>query len=120
MLCDDLPFWIELNGRPHLIVPYALDCNDFKFLLPNGWTTGRDFYDYLVDTFDELYAEGAVAPRLMNVGLHCRIVGRPGRANGLRRFLDHLADYPDVWVTTRAEIARHWHAVAPPPAPPPP
>ena len=113
-LADDLPYYVESAGGPHLIVPYSLDCNDFKFLLPNGWVTGRDFHDYLVDTFEQLYAEGATAPRLMNIGLHCRVVGKPGRAHGLRRFLDFLAAYPDVWVTTRVEIARHWLEHCPP------
>jgi putative urate catabolism protein len=110
-LADELPYWIEVDGRPHLIVPYTLDCNDFKFLLDNGWVTGDDFYRYMVDTFDQLYEEGADAPRLMNVGLHTRIIGRPGRARGLARFLDHLAGRDDVWITTRAEIARHWAAI---------
>ena len=114
VLSDDLPYYVPGPRGPHLVVPYALDCNDFKFLLPNGWITGRDFNDYLMDTFEELHAEGATAPRVMNVGLHCRIVGRPGRANGLRRFLDHLLTVPDVWVTTRREIASHWLASCPP------
>jgi putative urate catabolism protein len=114
-LADDLPYWIDSERGPHLVVPYSLDCNDFKFLLPNGWVTGRDFSDYLMDTFEQLYREGADRTRLMNVGLHCRVVGRPGRAHGLRRFLDHVAGVPGVWVTTRAEIARHWRAACPPP-----
>ena len=113
-LADELPYWVEVGGCPHLVVPYSLDCNDFKFLLNNGWVTGDDFFRYLVDTFDQLYEEGAETPRLMNVGLHARIVGRPGRARGLARFLDHIAGIPDVWVATRAEIARHWAATNPP------
>jgi putative urate catabolism protein len=115
-LADELPYWVEVEGRPHLVVPYSLDCNDFKFLLNNGWVTGEDFFRYLVDTFDQLYEEGAETPRLMSVGLHARIVGRPGRARGLERFLDYIAGIPDVWVATRAEIARHWAAGNPPPA----
>jgi len=103
---DELPYWVEVTGRSHLIVPYTLDANDFKFLLANGFVTADDFYTYLVDTFDELYEEGG---RMMNVGLHCRIVGRPGRARALDRFLGYVAARDDVWVTTRAEIARHWH-----------
>ena len=103
---DELPYWVEVAGRSHLIVPYTLDANDFKFLLANGFVTADDFYTYLVDTFDELYEEGG---RMMNVGLHCRIVGRPGRARALDRFLGYVAARDDVWVTTRAEIARHWH-----------
>jgi allantoinase len=103
---DELPYWVEVAGRSHLIVPYTLDANDFKFLLVNGFVTADDFYTYLVDTFDELYEEGG---RMMNVGLHCRVVGRPGRAGALDRFLGYVAARDDVWVTTRAEIARHWY-----------
>ena len=88
------------------MIPYTLDANDFKFLIPNGFVTADDFATYLVDTFDQLYEEGG---RLMNVGLHCRIVGRPGRAPGLERFLRHVTRHDDVWVATRADIARHWH-----------
>jgi putative urate catabolism protein len=113
-LADELPYWVEVEGRPHLVVPYSLDCNDFKFLLWNGWVTGDDFYRYMLDTFDQLYEEGAKTPRLMNVGLHARIVGRPGRARALARFLDHVAGREDVWIATRAEIARHWAAAHPP------
>jgi peptidoglycan/xylan/chitin deacetylase (PgdA/CDA1 family) len=103
---DELPYWVEEAGRRHLVIPYTLDANDFKFLIPNGFVTADDFATYLVDTFDQLYEEGG---RLMNVGLHCRIVGRPGRAPGLERFLRHVASHDDVWVATRADIARHWH-----------
>ena len=93
------------------MIPYTLDANDMKFLIPNGFATGDDFYTYLVDTFEQLYEEGG---RMMNVGLHCRIVGRPGRARALDRFLAHVSSREDVWVTTRAEIARHWHEHHPP------
>jgi putative urate catabolism protein len=103
---DELPYWVEIAGRRHLVIPYTLDANDFKFLLPNGFVTADDFSTYLIDTFEQLHAEGG---RLMNVGLHCRIVGRPGRARGLDRFLRHVAACEDVWVATRADIARHWH-----------
>ena len=113
-LADELPYWVEVSGRQHLVVPYSLDCNDFKFLLNNGFTTADDFNRYLVDTFEQLYEEGAETPKLMNVGLHCRIIGRPGRAPALARFLEHLSGFPDVWVATRAEIARHWIATHPP------
>jgi putative urate catabolism protein len=108
---DELPFWTEVAGTHHLVIPYTLDANDFKFLIPNGFSTGDDFLAYLVDTFEQLYEEGG---RMMNVGLHCRIVGRPGRARALDRFLAHVRSRDDVWVTTRAEIARHWHAHHPP------
>jgi len=90
----------------------CLDCNDFKFLLVNGFVTGDQFYEYLVDSFEELYEEGG---RMMTVGLHCRIVGRPGRARALDAFLEHVREREDVWVTTRAEIARHWREHHPPP-----
>ena len=95
----------------HLVIPYTLDANDFKFLIANGFVTADDFYAYLVDSFEQLYAEGG---RMMSVGLHCRIVGRPGRAPALDRFLAHVKQREDVWVTTRAEIARHWRAHHPP------
>lgn len=108
---DELPYWVEVEGEPHLVVPYTLDCNDFKFLLPGGFADGESFYRYLLDTFEQLREEGG---RLMNVGLHARIVGRPGRARGLARFLDYVAGSDDVWVATRAEIARHWAELHPP------
>jgi putative urate catabolism protein len=104
---DELPYWVEVAGRDHLVIPYTLDANDFKFLLPNGFVTADDFLVYLVDSFDQLRAEGG---RMMSVGLHCRIVGRPGRARALDRFLQHVRAHDDAWVTTRAAIARHWHA----------
>jgi putative urate catabolism protein len=108
---DELPYWVEVTGRRHLVIPYTLDANDFKFLIPNGFVTASDFHDYLVDSFERLYEEGG---RMMSVGLHCRIVGRPGRAVGLDRFLAHVKARDGVWVTTRAEIARHWHEHHPP------
>ncbi len=108
---DELPYWAEVSGQQHLVVPYTLDANDFKFLLPNGFVTADEFATYLIDGVDELAAEGC---RLMSVGLHCRIVGRPGRITGLRRFLEHVAARDDVWVATRADIARHWRAEHPP------
>jgi putative urate catabolism protein len=103
---DELPYWVEVAGRQHLVIPYTLDANDFKFLIPNGFVTAGDFHDYLVDSFERLYEDGG---RMMSVGLHCRIVGRPGRAVALDRFLAHVRARDGVWVTTRAEIARHWH-----------
>jgi len=104
---DELPYWLEVAGRDHLVIPYTLDANDFKFLMPNGFVTADDFLAYLVDSFDQLRAEGG---RMMSVGLHCRIVGRPGRARALDRFLQHVRAQDDTWVTTRAAIARHWYA----------
>ena len=108
---DELPHWVEVAGTQHLVIPYTLDANDFKFLIPNGFATAADFSTYLVDTFEQLYEEGG---RMMSVGLHCRIVGRPGRARALDSFLAHVKEREDVWVTTRAEIARHWRARHPP------
>lgn len=108
---DELPYWVGVAGRSHLVIPYTLDANDFKFLLPNGFVTADDFATYLVDSLETLRAEGG---RMMSVGLHCRIAGRPGRTPALERFLEHVQACDDVWVATRAEIARHWHATNPP------
>jgi putative urate catabolism protein len=104
---DDVPYFVDVAGKPHLVVPYSLAYNDMKFLITNGFQTAGQFLEYLVDSFEQLYAEGG---RMMSVGLHCRIVGRPGRAPALDRFLAHVRSKPDVWVTTRAEVARHWHS----------
>lgn len=108
---DELPYWVEAAGRPHLVVPYSLDANDFKFLLVNGFVTAAEFAEYLVDSLEQLRSEGG---RMMSVGLHCRISGRPGRAPALERFLAHVATRDDVWVATREQIARHWYAEHPP------
>jgi putative urate catabolism protein len=107
---DELPYWAENGGKPVLIIPYTLDANDFKVLLPGGFVTAEDFFAYLRDSFDQLYEEGG---RLLSVGLHCRIVGRPGRARGLDRFLEHVGRHDKVWVATRAQIAEHWRRVHP-------
>jgi putative urate catabolism protein len=107
---DDLPYWVNGPNGPHLIVPYSLDANDMRFVNAQGFGGGDEFFGYLKDTFDVLYAEGANAPKMMSVGLHCRLVGRPGRAAGLARFLDHIARFDKVWVARRVDIARHWHA----------
>jgi putative urate catabolism protein len=113
-VADELPYWVDVDGRPHLVVPYTLDCNDYKFVLAGGFPDGQSFERYLRDTFEQLYEEGAETPRLMNVGLHARLVGRPGRARGLGRFLDDVAGRADVWIATRGDIARHWAATHPP------
>jgi allantoinase len=105
---DDLPYWLEVEGQPHLVIPYTLDNNDMRFALGNGFTYGEHFFGYLRDAFDVLYEEGARQPKMMSVGLHCRLVGRPGRAAALTRFLDYARSHDHVWITTRAEIARHW------------
>ena len=102
---DDLPYWDVRFDEPQLIVPYTLDANDMRFATAQGFNSGQQFYEYLRDTFDVLYAEGG---RMMSIGLHCRLAGRPGRAAGLKRFLDHVAKHSDVWVARRIDIARHW------------
>jgi chitin deacetylase len=111
---DDLPYWIKVGDKPRLIIPYALDTNDFKFSLSPGWTSGTDFTAYLIAAFDHLHREGAHAPKMMSIGLHCRLTGRPARAEALARFLDHVGTKADVWVCRREEIARHWIAHFPP------
>jgi putative urate catabolism protein len=107
---DDLPYWIVEGGRPHLVVPYTLDNNDMKFGGYQGFNSGDQFFAYLRDAFDTLYAEGAHTPRMMSVGLHLRLVGRPGRFAALQRFLDHVQQHRDVWICRRIDIARHWIA----------
>jgi putative urate catabolism protein len=110
---DELPFWTEValsdgTRRPHLIVPYTLDANDMRFATPQGFNTATQFFDYLRDSFDVLYAEGAETPRMLSIGMHCRLLGRPGRFVALQRFLDHLARHDRVWICRRIDIARHW------------
>jgi OHCU decarboxylase len=111
---DDLPYWIEGPKGPQLIVPYTLDSNDMRFAAAQGFNSGDQFYAYLKDSFDTLYAEGATAPKMLSVGLHCRLVGRPGRAASLARFLDYVAAHDKAWVATRLDIARHWIRMHPP------
>jgi putative urate catabolism protein len=107
---DDLPYWVTVDGRRQLIVPYTLDANDMRFAIQAGFTAGDQFFGYLKDSFDVFYEEGRRgAPKMMSVGLHCRLVGRPGRAAALARFLDYVAGHEQVWVCRRDEIARHWH-----------
>ena len=107
---DELPYWVEVAGQPHLVIPYTLDANDMRFATAQGFNSGEQFFSYLKDSFDLLYAEGATAPKMLSVGLHCRIVGRPGRAAALARFLDYVQGHKDVWLCRRVDIARHWHA----------
>jgi peptidoglycan/xylan/chitin deacetylase (PgdA/CDA1 family) len=108
---DELPYWVKVDGRSHLVVPYTNDVNDTKFTTPvSSFATGDDFFTYLKDTFEVLYREGRTRPKMMSVGLHMRLTGRPGRAAGLARFLDFLAQREAVWVCRRLDIARHWHA----------
>ncbi len=110
---DDLPYWVEVDGQPHLVVPYTLDANDMRFVTPQGFNSGDQFLAYLTDTFDLLYAEGEWAPKMMSVGLHGRLAGRPGRAMAVARFLDHVLKHDRVWICRRVDIARHWMAQHP-------
>lgn len=112
---DDLPYWHNPStDKPHLIIPYTLDVNDMRFAAPQGFNAGDQFYNYLVDTFDTLYAEGESHPKLMNVGLHGRIIGKPGRTASLQRFLRYIAEKSGVWVCRRIDVANHWHRHHPP------
>lgn len=111
---DDLPYWETVGGKAHLVVPYTLDNNDMRFATPQGFNSGDDFLRYLSDAFDVLYAEGGECPRMMSIGLHMRLVGRPGRFAALERFLDHVEKHDRVWICRRIDIARHWHAHHPP------
>lgn len=106
---DDLPYWNTQFGKPHLVIPYALDSNDFRFAMPQGFNSGTQFLDYLRDSFDYLYEEGQDIPRVLNIGLHCRLTGRPGRAAALAKFLEHISAHDDVWICKRVDIAEHWH-----------
>ncbi|UWR61234.1 allantoinase PuuE [Phaeobacter inhibens] len=106
---DDLPYWLEVGERDQLIIPYTLEANDMRFATAPGYITGEQFYQYLKDAFDLLYAEGeAGAPKMMSVGLHCRLIGRPGKAAGLKRFIDYIQGFDDVWCPRRIDIADHW------------
>lgn len=113
---DELPYWTEVEGKAHLVIPYSLAINDGKFSR-GAMATASDFFEYLKDSFDMLYSEGATQPKMMSVGLHLRLVGHPGRAVGLARFLDYVASHRDVWVCRRIDIARHWYAHHPPAGP---
>ena len=110
---DELPFWMKVKKTdgeivPHLVVPYTLDSNDMRFALPQGFSQSDDFYTYLRDSFDVLYAEGEETPKMMSIGMHCRLLGRPGRIRALQKFLDHVEKHDRVWVCKRVDIARHW------------
>jgi len=119
---DDLPFWMKVQKTdgtvvPQLIVPYTLDCNDMRFALPQGYSHADPFFQYMKDTFDALYAEGDTqgdnSPKMMSIGMHCRLLGRPGRITALQRFLDHIGQHENVWVCRRLDIARHWKQAHP-------
>ncbi len=111
---DELPFWDMRYDKPQLVIPYTLDVNDMRFATAQGFNTGSQFLQYLKDSFDVLYTEGAKSPKMMSVGLHCRISGRPGRFAALEQFLRYVRSHDDVWVCRRIDIARHWHAEHPP------
>jgi allantoinase len=122
---DDLPFWMKVNKTDgdtatQLIVPYTLDANDMRFALPQGFSHGDPFFQYLKDSFDCLYAEGDPnglnRPKMLNIGIHCRLLGRPGRFMAIKRFVEYIASHEHVWVATRQDIARHWRATHPCPA----
>ncbi|RUZ54867.1 2-oxo-4-hydroxy-4-carboxy-5-ureidoimidazoline decarboxylase, partial [Mesorhizobium sp. M7A.F.Ca.CA.004.05.2.1] len=111
---DELPYWFEHEGGAQLIIPYTLDANDMRFATPQGFNSGDQFFAYLKDSFDTLYAEGkAGRPRMMNIGLHCRLVGRPGRVAALKRFVDYVKSHDKVWLARRIDIAKHWQEVNP-------
>jgi putative urate catabolism protein len=107
---DDLPYWVAGPKGRHLVIPYTLDSNDMRFATAQGFNSGDQFFAYLRDSFDVLYAEGEDAPKMLSVGLHCRLVGRPGRLAGLARFLDYVLGHERIWLPRRIDIARHWHA----------
>lgn len=115
---DDLPFWLQVRRTdgtlvPHLVVPYTLDANDMRFSLPQGFSNGHELFEYLRDAFDVLWEEGDESPKMMSIGMHCRLLGRPGRMRAIQRFLDHVAKHDRVWITRRVDIARHWKATHP-------
>ncbi len=107
---DDLPYWVNVSGKNHLVIPYTLDVNDMKFSVPPGFTAPSGYFEYMKDTFDVLYREGKKQPKMMSVGLHTRLAGRPGRTAALERFLDYVLEHKHVWVCKRIDIARHWIA----------
>ncbi len=106
---DDLPFWSRMENGAHLVIPYTLDVNDMRFASVQGFNSGDQFFTYLRDSFDALYEEGAEAPKMMSIGLHCRLIGRPGRIRALERFFDYAKSFDQVWFCRRVDIARHWH-----------
>ncbi|WP_206815178.1 allantoinase PuuE [Chroococcus sp. FPU101] len=111
---DDLPYWDYDYSKPHLVIPYTLDSNDMRFASPQGFNSGDQFFTYLKDSFDVLYTEGETTPKMLSIGLHCRLVGRPGRAASLGRFLDYVQQHEKVWLCRRIDIAHHWYQHHPP------
>lgn len=112
---DDLPFWVRVQGQAHLVVPYTLDTNDMRFASLQGFNSGEQYFQYLKDAFDVLYAEGATTPKMLSIGLHCRIVGRPARFAALQRFVNYVQQHQDVWLCRRIDIAEHWRNEYPAP-----
>ena len=110
---DDLPYWETVSGKPHLVVPYTLDTNDMRFATAQGFNSGEQFFAYLRDAFDVLYAEGETAPKMLSIGLHCRLIGRPARLAALSHFLDYVQKFERVWICRRIDIAEHWQKVHP-------
>ncbi|TCK07478.1 allantoinase PuuE [Marinobacterium mangrovicola] len=106
---EDLPYWVDNNGKGHLVIPYTLDVNDMRFATAQGFNSGEQFYEYLKDSFDTLYEEGAESPKMLSIGLHCRLAGRPGRIAALARFIDYVRSHDQVWFCRRIDIAKHWH-----------
>ena len=107
---DDLPYWVETPaGKPHLVIPYTLDTNDMRFVSPQGFNSGEQFFSYLRDAFDVLYAEGESTPKMLSIGLHCRLIGRPGRIASLEKFIAYVNSHADVWLCRRIDIAHHWY-----------
>jgi peptidoglycan/xylan/chitin deacetylase (PgdA/CDA1 family) len=106
---DDLPYWVNGPQGKHLVIPYTLDTNDMRFAQVQGFNNGEVFFQYLKDSFDLLYEEGATAPKMLSIGMHCRLLGRPGRAAALKRFLDYVQQHDQVWFARRIDIANHWH-----------
>ncbi|RXJ72401.1 allantoinase PuuE [Veronia nyctiphanis] len=110
---DDLPYWHTETGEPQLVIPYTLDSNDMRFSTVQGFNSGEQFFQYLKDAFDCLYEEGAEAPKMLSIGLHCRLIGRPGRLGALKRFIEYVQSHNSVWCARRIDIAKHWHAKHP-------
>ena len=105
---DDLPYWVKKGNKKQLMVPYTLDNNDMRFATNQGFNSGDQFYNYLKDSFDALYEEGKTSPKMMSVGLHCRLIGRPGRIQSLKKFLNYVSKFKDIWICKRVDIAKHW------------
>ena len=106
---DDLPYWVDNNGEGHLVIPYTLDTNDMRFATAQGFNCGDQFFQYLKDSFDVLYQEGKDAPKMLSIGLHCRLIGRPARIAALERFIRYAKSHEQVWFSRRIDIAKHWH-----------